>query len=504
MALTKVSYSMITNTTLNVVDFGAVGDGITDDSAAFQAAITYAQSLSTPSVIFLGSRIYKLTTNFTVNPDRVQFCGTSATMDFSTLASGSAILWQGVATAGEVILGNFARCHLYGIKLLGNSSITLCNVKSTTGTRDSRELSFEHVVFKDAGIGINLGNNGWKLQVRNFGFQACVIGINEESSVTATNFGENNNFTSGLFSGGAGTIAFKSQNFSSDNQFHMCSFDTAVAVNISNGARAFLVGCHIETQDDEIVFSVEGDSTGLAQTFLSLKDCLLVLFDRYLSIFNCGTVYSVGNGGIDIDTLAIQGESTVLTPNSLVNGSGKTKVRSLACQFRFPAITVSPFLNSTAYGGFEAANFAATDFEAVDPANPPVIDTVVKRTGTSSLKMANVLGATVGATLTKPVKPGQNVFLSLFYKLAAVAVGANAFNSFNIFAKVYDATGAVIATVNEEAYFTGTVDWTYYTSVVLRQTTMPAGAETIVITVAINAAASGTAYVDDFVLNIID
>jgi len=41
MSLTKVSYSMIDGAPVNVVDFGAVCDGITDDTAAVQAAVTY-------------------------------------------------------------------------------------------------------------------------------------------------------------------------------------------------------------------------------------------------------------------------------------------------------------------------------------------------------------------------------------------------------------------------------------------------------------------------------
>jgi hypothetical protein len=55
MALTKAHFRMIDGSPVNVRDFGAVGDGVTDDTAAIQAAIDYASTRNIPNVIALGT-----------------------------------------------------------------------------------------------------------------------------------------------------------------------------------------------------------------------------------------------------------------------------------------------------------------------------------------------------------------------------------------------------------------------------------------------------------------
>ena len=53
MSLTKASYSMITGAPANVLDFGAVGNGTTDDTAAIQAALAASSHVIVPIGLYL-------------------------------------------------------------------------------------------------------------------------------------------------------------------------------------------------------------------------------------------------------------------------------------------------------------------------------------------------------------------------------------------------------------------------------------------------------------------
>ena len=65
MALTKVSYSMIAGSMLNVIDYGATGNGITDDAAAIQAAINAAQTAK--GSVYLPTGAYKINSKLTIS-----------------------------------------------------------------------------------------------------------------------------------------------------------------------------------------------------------------------------------------------------------------------------------------------------------------------------------------------------------------------------------------------------------------------------------------------------
>ena len=63
MALTKVSFSMIQGAFLNAIDYGATGNGTTDDTTAVVAA--NAAAISANKALFVPAGTYKITLNIT-------------------------------------------------------------------------------------------------------------------------------------------------------------------------------------------------------------------------------------------------------------------------------------------------------------------------------------------------------------------------------------------------------------------------------------------------------
>lgn len=86
MALTKVSYSMIEGATVNVLDFGAVGDNVADDTAAIQAAIN---SISN-GVVYFPVGTYKITETISIDAK------TKGSINFLGDGLGSEIIYSGI------------------------------------------------------------------------------------------------------------------------------------------------------------------------------------------------------------------------------------------------------------------------------------------------------------------------------------------------------------------------------------------------------------------------
>jgi hypothetical protein len=110
MALTKVSYSMITGAPVNVKDYGAVGDGSTNDAAAIQAAITAVAT--TGQGVYIPAGTYKISSALTTTGHLNMFGdGDKSILDFSaaTIAT-SCITVSGALTQ----IQNISSASIYG------------------------------------------------------------------------------------------------------------------------------------------------------------------------------------------------------------------------------------------------------------------------------------------------------------------------------------------------------------------------------------------------------
>ena len=140
MSLTKVSFSMITGAPVNVKDFGAVGNGVADDTVAIQAAFDYAFPLRRPVYIPSGTYLYSLLSeidesNVTINGDGsnntvLKFTGTGIALRVGTQVVGAgAGFRQGINLSGFTVEGNVNTSIIINARLMARSFWNDINVR---------------------------------------------------------------------------------------------------------------------------------------------------------------------------------------------------------------------------------------------------------------------------------------------------------------------------------------------------------------------------------------
>jgi hypothetical protein len=122
MALTKVSYSMITGAPVNVKDFGAVGNGVTNDATAFQAALTAVES--TGQAIYVPAGTYVIGSVLSTAGHLNMFGdGEKSVLDFSGITSGS---------SGITVTGTITEIQAISSASAGNLTIAFASAPSLT------------------------------------------------------------------------------------------------------------------------------------------------------------------------------------------------------------------------------------------------------------------------------------------------------------------------------------------------------------------------------------
>lgn len=110
MTLTKVTYSMINGAPVNVLDYGAVGNGVADDTAAIVAALAAANS-----TVYMPAGTYRVSTNLNIGGKQligagkyetiIQCFSPTANNRFGGVATNQAAVYS-LGTTGNTIRGS--------------------------------------------------------------------------------------------------------------------------------------------------------------------------------------------------------------------------------------------------------------------------------------------------------------------------------------------------------------------------------------------------------------
>lgn len=185
MALTKATYSMIDGAAVNVVDYGAVGDGVTDNLAAFNAAKTAAAA--TNRAVYIpapkqSGKYYKLSaawvldqSSLSVFGDGVSSCvvSHSATGDDAIRITADHVSVRDIGISGINTSGN-------GLHINIPSGVGSCRIEGVwvgwMGVDGFRITKGQSNVFTNCSVDQNSGYRPITLTSGTEGF--CLIGFN--------------------------------------------------------------------------------------------------------------------------------------------------------------------------------------------------------------------------------------------------------------------------------------------------------------------------------------
>lgn len=174
MSITKVTYSMIKGSCLNVLDYGAVADGNTDDTAAIQSALVAACALGGKAVFFPAG-IYKTTGSI--------YCGPNTTI----IGEGT---WDAVY-ASSPVRGTVFKCleeNVFVFYVLAESELPAgINWPASNNPNSAHSVKMENFTIWGANTtqrGIVIGNTipVTQIDLQNITMRDCLIGVDMKAA----------------------------------------------------------------------------------------------------------------------------------------------------------------------------------------------------------------------------------------------------------------------------------------------------------------------------------
>lgn len=479
---------------INVVDYGATGDGSTDDSSAIQNAIDAAETMG-GAMVYLpsSSAAYVCNSGLTIDINVVGLEGGGNTLDFSGMTTGTAI--APIQSKAIGLRNSYNTCHpIRNLYLIG-PGVAATDV-TAIAINDSSIIIFssgiiENCSFLNFAHDISFQDGAFTWEIRHCTFEVTTGTVTTYSTdmLASANAGERNIFLNCMWTNR--DYVFKQTDGDADTYFIGCSFDGSAnnVMDIDAGA-VYMQNCHIEQNSDTgYYFTVNG-----ANSLLQMTNCELQIQAAKANKSPFYSDSSATNGGIVIQGMRYTQTSTVTTV--LIDGAGRATVGNLSVPAATSRSAISSFSNYLAYGGFEDANY--TDEWTL--ANGAIRSAAQKRTDSYSLSFPASTGVTPSANLAISAKPGQYLLGELWY-LAPDVTGTS--GTFYVQIDWRDAGGNSLGSSALLIATTNVATWTRLQ--ITFDSPAPAGTADVNVLINLFGVASGTptGYVDDVIIEVV-
>lgn len=476
---------------ISVKDFGATGDGVTDDSLAIQAALDYAATLENAEVVFPPSSNYVCNSGLSIDLNRVMVDFQGSKLDFTGMTTGAAFtITQSNPDANHRNALNHAHPLVNGLFYgpgVAVTAVTALVIRDPDAPYVISGGTVRNCLFMNFAKDVEGGNGFfcWTFDKCNFTITYGTPTTYSLNFPAETNCGERNMFVGCMWNNRP--LVFDNSNGSSSTFFHGCSIDgEGRFLTLSGGGATFLTGCHIEHFDDSAHWiHVSGTNTYCAVSHSELvTQSSIINFSPFYSDSTCS------NGGVGLTDLYLGfGVNTMTAP--LIAGTGMAKADRIVTSLDGPKPgEVSATLNYLAHGGFESANYAGE----WDLTFGAVRSNAQARTGSWSLSFPATTLDNPRAVATMPMAPGQNAYGSYYYLVPAIAGTSG---TFYVETNWLDKGGQSLGGVSQLVVTGNVGTWTRGT--LNHQTPAPKGTVSFSVAFSVFGVAAGTptAYVDD-------
>ena len=234
------------NDIVSVKDYGAVGDGVTDDTAAIQAAINYAQTLANGANIYFPVGTYKVTSTLTAQCDKVGIVGNGAAIQATGFGS-STVLFS-LTHSSTTAWPSFKTLRIEGLKITSSGKTGICfDVAGVAVDKFASQIHYRLLNIQNFNIAFRYGNYAFTPMISECSVTSCNQVFNQIGSVST---GAHFVFEKCLFSGNGSkspnTVAFY---FGSTQTYKFIACDIEApeyTLMQSDGSDVYISDCHFE------------------------------------------------------------------------------------------------------------------------------------------------------------------------------------------------------------------------------------------------------------------